>query len=422
MYQKGFFFKENRNKVKKSFTFVDDYELFSGKRGYGFITKDLMEDEMLLTIPALNSGFRPVDYTEPRPIPTMFKVKVDHQGNYQVEIEAENDGSEAQIFLERRRLYYVGNFTGVKKFIYTANVCDIIPEGKERIYSDTDLDVSWIGEGLRIYSISVKEVTVPTIFIAGDSTVTDQPADYPYSPGTSYSGWGQMLTAFLNEKVAVSNHSHSGLTTDSFRKEGHYSIILQYIKPGDFFFMQFGHNDQKLEELKEDTGYRDNILRYVDEIRAQGAFPVIITSLARNTWKDGEYKDYLEKYAKECIKIGKELNIPVLDLHGLSMEELKKNGLEENKKFFFPGDLTHTNDYGAYLMASFVVSEIERKSKETKIVAYKQLKGYLRKDIFNWEIEKEKLKLPTLRNGNVTTEDEPYELKLDRLEEILRRI
>lgn len=421
MYQKGFFFKENVNAVKRSYLFVEDNELYTPEKGYGFVTKENIKEQELLQIPMLMSGFRPVEMETVRPIPTMFKVNVEHQGNYKVEIEAENDGSEAQIFLERRRMYYVGNFEGIKKFDLTVNVCDIIPEWKERIYSDTDLDITWVGEGIKVHSIEIKEISCPTIFIAGDSTVTDQPADYPYSPGCSYSGWGQMITTYLSNKIAVSNHSHSGLTTETFRKEGHYSIISQYIKPGDYFFIQFGHNDQKVAELKEDTGYRENLKRYIGEIRAQRAYPVIITSLARNSWKkDGsEYLDLLVDYAEECIRLGKELNVPVLDLHALSMDLYKKNGLNNSKVWFFPGDFTHTNDYGAYLMASFVAKEIKRVCGNANESYYRFLAENISLDVNSWEVDKDKLVPPVIKGGE-KTEEEPYELKLDRLEEIIR--
>lgn len=422
MYQKGFFFKENRNDVKKSFVLVCRDELYTPEKGYGFVTEENVKEQELLQIPALNSGFIYKDIEDELPTPVMFKVNVEHQGNYRVEIEAENDGAEAEILLERRRLSYVGNFTGVEKFSFTANVCDIIPEHLERIYSDTELDITWIGEGIRIHSIEVKEITCPTIYLAGDSTVTDQPSDYPYSPGATYCGWGQMLPAFLNDKVAVSNHAHSGLTTETFRKEGHYSVISQYIKPGDYFFMQFGHNDQKVEELREDTGYRENIIRYITEIRSQGAIPVIVTPLSRNTWKNNgeEYNDLLEKYAEECIKIGKEQKVSVLDLHEASKNEIIRCGLEKAKRYFHPGDYTHTNDYGAYLCAGFVAKEISKIQAESKVPALKLLATFVRKNPTEWEIDTDKLKMPKIR-GAEENKIEPYQIAMDRLEEIIRR-
>ena len=116
-----------------------------------------------------------------------------------------------------------------------------------------------------------------------------------------------MITAYLNDKAGVSNHAHSGLTTDSFRKEGHYAVIDQYRKPGDFFFFQFGHNDQKLDELKAFGGYRTNLARYINECRDKGGYPVLVTPVARNSWKgnDGSYNDLLAEYAESCREVGR---------------------------------------------------------------------------------------------------------------------
>ena len=118
---------------------------------------------------------------------------------------------------------------GTEEFVYTmsVNVCDIIPRGQTQVYTDKSLDIAVLARRPRISRIEVEELDCPTVFIAGDSTVTDQGAEYPYAPGTSYSGWGQMISGYLNREVAVSNHAHSGLTTASFRDEGHYGIVQQ---------------------------------------------------------------------------------------------------------------------------------------------------------------------------------------------------
>ncbi len=70
--------------------------------------------------------------------------------------------------------------------------------------------------------------------------------------------------------------------------------------------IQFAHNDQKLDELKAQEGYRRNLLRYISECRGMGAFPVLVTPIARNTWKgnDGTYNDLLEEYAAVCVSVG----------------------------------------------------------------------------------------------------------------------
>lgn len=400
--------------------------IYQPGKGYGFIIEENRREQELLKLPELNSAFDTVywyqdeDLTtiesdadgcfvdsdgiiamleertgekmegEHRRIPLSFKVDVPRQGNYQVTItiKTEEPLEDVLIFTGRRRLGFRGDIpAGTFTHTMMENVCDIIPRGQTRIYTDKTLDITVLASCPRITSLTVAEVACPTIYIGGDSTVTDQSAEYPYAPGTSYSGWGQMLGAYLNDKIAVSNHSHSGLTTDSFRKEGHYAIINQYSKPRDFFFFQFGHNDQKLEELKAKGGYQTNFARYITECRDKGIYPVLVTPIARNSWKgnDGTYNDLLEEYAAVCQEIGKVMEVPVLDLHKLSMEFVMEKGLENSKAYFFPNDFTHSNDYGAYKMASFVAQEIVRVCKNHQEPGYRFLAKCVSEGFGEWK-------------------------------------
>lgn len=402
-------------------------ELYQPGKGYGFVVEENRREQELLKIPELNSGFDTVywyqdqdfsliqedelgcfldsegivskleqDAGEPwagerRRIPLSFIVDVPRQGNYKVNIaiRTEEPLKDVMIFTGRRRLAYKGDIPGNTEFTHSmiVNVCDIVPRGQTRIYSDTTIDITVLAEKPRISSLLVEEADCPVVYIAGDSTVTDQSADYPYAPGTSYSGWGQMLTAYMDEKIAVSNHAHSGLTTDSFRREGHYSVIEQYSRPGDYFFMQFGHNDQKLDELKAEGGYRANLVRYINERRDKGVYPIIVTPIARNTWKgnDGTYNDLLEEYAKVCKDVGREMDVPVLDLHGRSMEFILERGLEASKPYFFPNDYTHSNDYGAYYMAGQVAEEIRKVCGSHPNPAYRFLAGCVAEGFGAWD-------------------------------------
>lgn len=394
---------------------VSARDTYQPGRGYGFVVEENRREQELLKISELNSGFDTVYWYqdenmsciqedelgcfldsdgivgkleensgeswegEHRRIPLSFKVDVPRQGNYRVTvtIRTEEPLQNVLIFTGRRRLGFMGDIPGDTEFTHTmaVNVCDIVPRGKTRLYSDKTVDITVVARRPRISSLQVVEAACPTIYIAGDSTVTDQSADYPYAPGSSYCGWGQMLTAYLDENAAVSNHAHSGLTTDSFRKEGHYAIIEQYSKPRDFIFFQFGHNDQKLDELKAREGYRANLLRYISECRDKGAYPVLVTPLARNSWRgnDGAYNDLLEEYGASCLEVGGKTGVPVLDLHARSMEFILKKGLEGSKPYFYPNDFTHSNDYGAYYMAGLIAQEILRVCADHQNPAYRFL-------------------------------------------------
>lgn len=411
MFSKEFYFS---NSLDDKANLITPTDLYNKSKGYGFIDEETKKEQEELQIPEINNGFDPwywyqgVNlttinsdnngcYVSPHlegAIPLCFKVDVKKPGNYLVTITVVADSNEVSdfiLFTGRRRFMVRKTLVQGEEFTesYNVNVCDIIPRGKESRYEDLSIDIALLGDGVKLRKITVVENPSPTIFIAGDSTVTDQPGCYPYHPEHCYSGWGQAITAFLNNDVAISNHSHSGLTTESFRSEGHYAIVMDNIKPGDYCMFQFAHNDQKLSHLLANGGYKENLVTYIKEIREKGATPLIVTPICRNTWKgnDGTYNDLLHEYAGVCINLGKEMNVPVVDLHGRSYDFITKLGREPAKSYFYPGDYTHTNDYGAYLMAYFVALELE------KFYPYVNLNNYS-----NWVAPKT-IALPTAPEG-----------------------
>lgn len=361
--------------------------LYSEEAGFGFVTEVNRNEQELLQIPELNSAFAPwywdngreltvlTDTPEgvavagsscyPEGLPLSFKLKLPHQGNYRLTLTVtagEAGCPDLTVFTGRRHLALrkvrLAPHAGYTAEL-TVSVCDIIPRGKEKPYEDRTLDITLLGSDISLSYIEVSEAEVPTVYIAGDSTVTDQSGSYPYDPGCCYCGWGQMLSAYLLPGISVSNHAHSGLTSETFRSEGHYEVLRRFIRPGDYFLMQFAHNDQKLPHLDAAGGYRSRLIAYVEEIRSLDAVPVIVTPLARNTWKgDGAYNDLLADYAAECIRIGQEYNVPVIDLHRFSMDFILREGLDSAKRYYYPKDYTHSNDYGAYLMAGYVASRL----------------------------------------------------------------
>lgn len=383
---------------------VDAQCLYTPEQGFGFVSEQNRRAQELLRYPELNSGFEPYywytgetitalqnDATgvyldsdgivadldqqngektpgEHRYIPLCFKADVPAPGNYRVTVTIQPDAGqnmgEVLLFTGRRRLAFKGKLPAGRRWqqSFIVNTCDIVPRGQTAVYPDTTLDITLIAAKPRLTAVKIEDCACPTLYIAGDSTVTDQSGEYPYAPGTTYCGWGQMLTAYLGGGIALSNHAHSGLTTETFRCEGHYAVIEKYIQPGDYCVFQFGHNDQKHPHLQANNGYPENLTRYVAEIRAKGALPLLITPIARNTWKgsDGGYNDLLRDHAAACVRLGQELNVPVLDLHAASMAFIQKTGCEGAKGYYFPGDYTHSDDYGGYLMAGFVAQEITR--------------------------------------------------------------
>ena len=361
-----------------------------GSPDYGFLTEKNRNRIKQLQIPEINSGFNTVywyrgtEITElaadrcgchvtwagEGEIPLTFVADVPREGNYQVRVVLHAaEKAEVLLFLGRRRLSWRGLLSGeadagAMHFLgdclwegtFVTNICPIIPRTFTEPMEDLTLDVTLLGRGVSLREVEVTPWTGRTVYIAGDSTVTDQSADYPYLPGRSYCGWGQMLSAYLGSRMAVSNHAHSGLTTESFRSEGHYRILLERIKEGDICLIQFAHNDQKLMHLTAEGGYRENLIRYIEELRDKGAIPVLVTPLARNSWRgdNGTYNDLLEHYDAACVRIAEEYRVPVVPLHQKSMEFIVTCGRDRAMRYFYPSDYTHSNDYGAYLFAGFV--------------------------------------------------------------------
>lgn len=407
MYTRTFDFTFGREKAR----------LYDRENSFGFVTEENRRKDGLLQLAELNTGFdvpywyrdetvteiqwdkngyyidskaaaQRIEADTGRLIPLCFKADVEEQGNYEVELTLYGKG-EILVFAGTRRLVHKESVPEkrVIKCRFLLNVCDIVPRGKTCAYEKHSIDLAVVGSYVRLLKVRFWEADCPTLYIAGDSTVTDQPAEYPYAPGTSYAGWGQMLGLYLPEGIAVSNHAHSGLTVESFRTEGHYAIVRKYIRQGDYLLLQFGHNDQKLMHLKADGGYRDGLAAYIGETMEMGAHPVLVTPLARNSWKadDGSYNDLLADYAETCMALGAQYQVPVVDLHGKSMAFVMEKGLERAKPFFYPKDFTHTNDYGAYRMAGFIAEELRTGLASARQEAYRTLAGLVLERADVWE-------------------------------------
>lgn len=285
--------------------------------GYGFVAECCSSSQNALAIAECNSGFKPVYWCmdekvtriedgeqycfvdsdrivhqiwnenscpgEVRRIPLVFRVDVKETGNYKVTLTVKGNKGTTMIFLGHRRLYRIGEIREDFTETYYVNVSEIIPSGYKEVCCDLNISVGILGERPALSQIEIEKVDCPTVFLLGDSTMMDQNTEYPYAPGTSYSGWGQMLPAFVKGKVAIANHAHSGLNTESMRNEGYYEIARKQMKQGDYCLIQFGHNDQKQARLGANQGYRENLIRYIEEIREKNAIPILVTPVARNS-------------------------------------------------------------------------------------------------------------------------------------------
>ncbi|WP_417851661.1 rhamnogalacturonan acetylesterase [Thalassoglobus sp.] len=199
-----------------------------------------------------------------------------------------------------------------------------------------------------------------TIVLAGDSTVTDT------------AGWGKGFSDLLNEKAKCVNLSAGGRSSKSFRAEGRWQKCLD-LKP-DYILIQFGHNDQpgkgEARETDPATTYPEFLKQYVIESREIGATPILITSLTRRRFNEqGKITSTLTPYVAAVKKVGKELNVPVVDLHTRSIELCEKLGPEKCIEISYEQpkgglDRTHLNTKGAQLTAPLIVDELDKVAPE----------------------------------------------------------
>lgn len=181
-----------------------------------------------------------------------------------------------------------------------------------------------------------------TVYLLGDSTVTDQ----PFEPWNS---WGQMLTRFLDTGVAVANHAESGESLRSSLNALRVAKALYTLRTGDYVLIQFGHNDQKDRATNALDHYAQNLRNLVSDVRQRRATPVLITSMERlNGWKAptlGPYPDAVRRVATEE-------HVPLIDLNVMSCELYRALGPDLPRAF---QDGTHHTAYGSYELARCVV-------------------------------------------------------------------
>jgi lysophospholipase L1-like esterase len=331
-------------------------------------------------------GYREVSATIENTGASIFCVDVP-EGNYLVTVRFgdPHKATNTTVKAEARRLMVERLITEPGKFD-TETFCVNVRRpaiGKDRtttlnqrelgppISSDWDDQLSFEFNGPHPGVVSLEiQPTRPsiTVFVAGDSTVTDQTNE-------PYAGWGQMLPRFFDANVAIANHAESGLALFSFERQRRLEKILSVMQPGDYLFIQFGHNDQKSksENAGPFTSYKSDLKMFVTAVRNKKGLPVLVTSMERRRF-DGEGKPTatLADYAEAVRQVGKEENVPVIDLNAMSLQLYSALGEEHSKKAFafypaetFPGqtkelkDNTHHNNYGAYELARCVVEGIK---------------------------------------------------------------
>ncbi|HMQ64558.1 MAG TPA: rhamnogalacturonan acetylesterase [Flavilitoribacter sp.] len=214
---------------------------------------------------------------------------------------------------------------------------------------------------------------VLTLFMIGDSTMADK-ADPDRNPEV---GWGQVMPEFFTDQVQVRNFAVNGRSTRSFIDEGRWDNVLKDLRPGDYVFIQFGHNDQKVNDPKRYTnpwtGYRRNLERFVKEAREKGGVPVILSSIVRRKFNEnGTLEDTHGVYPFVARQVAADLDVPFIDLQLKTEDLVASMGPEKSKELYLwldPGqddyfpdgkqDDTHLNIRGAREFARLATDAIK---------------------------------------------------------------
>lgn len=223
-----------------------------------------------------------------------------------------------------------------------------------------------------------------TVYLAGDSTMAEKlPTKRPET------GWGEALQQYFDaRKVRVENHAQNGRSTRTFISEGRWQAIVAKLKPGDYVFIQFGHNDESKEKTDRYTppeDFRRNLTNFVADVRAKGATPVLLTPVMRRRFDDGgQFFDTHGEYPDITRAVAAEQKVALIDMHRKSEQVLRRYGPEDSRKLFlqlkagenpnYPQgveDNTHFSPLGAEMMAALAVEGI----REQKL----GLAKYLRK-------------------------------------------
>ncbi len=359
-----FMFETKRNQAE-GYILVRESDTYTASKGYGYDTALLPE-----------SGSKKSAF--------FFSVALP-DGNYRVTALLGNrlHEGETTVRAESRRLYFERVETRRKEYktcTFVVNKRDtciaagesvrIKPRERRKLNWDEKLTLEFNGKIPCLSELRIERVDdVPTVFLFGNSTVVDQ----SYEP---WGSWGQMIPRFFTDGVCFANYAESGESANTFISNKRLQKALTQMKPGDYAFIEFGHNDQKQKGPGKGAyySYMTSLKTIVDEVRARKAHPVLVTPTQRRSFDaGGRIADTHENYPEAMRWLAVKENIPLIDLHEMTRTLYEALGVEPSKRAFvhypagsYPGqdktlaDNTHFNPYGAYQIAKCVIEGMKK--------------------------------------------------------------
>ena len=208
------------------------------------------------------------------------------------------------------------------------------------------------------------------LYLIGDSTMADKVRGaFPET------GWGMPLVTFFDSTVVVDNRAKNGRSTRTFLAENRWQPVVDALRPGDYVFIQFGHNDEATQYPDRYTppaDYRRNLGRFVADAQARQARPVLLTPITRRKFDAaGHVPETHAAYSAATRAVAAEYHVPLIDLDAQSRQLVEQFGPETSKLLFMelaPGehpnypygrhDNTHFNEVGARRMAALAVQSM----------------------------------------------------------------
>lgn len=224
--------------------------------------------------------------------------------------------------------------------------------------------------GVGYFAISATTAVSHRVFTIGDSTVQD------YNDGWApRKGWGQMLQSFFSSAdVQVINRAVGGTSSRSFYNS-FWSGVKGEMKSGDFLFIQFGINDRAADETRRAVGedFKNFLRSYVNEARAMGVIPVLVSTVRRDAWSNGLPYDSYHEHPQLVRDVAAELNVPLIDLDKKQYDGMVaatnpyttrywSNTYPAGEYSNYPNgnnDQVHFQEMGAIQLAKYVIEGIQ---------------------------------------------------------------
>lgn len=236
---------------------------------------------------------------------------------------------------------------------------------------------------------------LPSIILIGDSTVRNGHDDGQGKGAEGQWGWGNSLAAHVDAaQVNLVNRAVGGLSSRTYISSGHWERTLALVKPGDIVIMQFGHNDASpvnddkrargtLRGAGDEFETIDNLLtgkretvhsygwylrKYIADIRAKGATPVVASLVPRKAWNDdgpdqGKARRNRADYAGWAAEVARTEKVGFIDLNEIVANRYDAMGRDAVMALFpatVPEESVHTNRAGAVLNAQVVASGLAK--------------------------------------------------------------